>query len=62
MIELMVDSLAVYGAYTLTKKYWARNKDRIKQQVASYISDVVRSALYEAKDQMSVNIALGDKK
>lgn len=65
MKDIIIDSLAIYGGYSLIKGYWNRNKDRIIKSAMGYISNTVKEAIKEAmndpENPMTINVSLGGK-
>ena len=65
MKDIIIDSLAIYGGYSLIRGYWNRNKDRITKTVGDHISKIVKEAIKEAindpENPMTINVSLGGK-
>lgn len=65
MKEFIIDSLAIYGGYSLIKGYWNRNKDRIinsaMDRVSKIVKDAIKEAMTDPENPMTINVSLGGK-
>lgn len=62
MKELIVDSLAVYGGYSLVKHVWKKHKKAIVQKVTNYIVETIKESMTDGDNPLSINITLGGDK
>lgn len=62
MKDMIIDGLALFGAYKIGERYWKKNKDRIIRTAADYISDSIKKALADSDSPITINVTLGGHK